>query len=714
MSPVHNASAFRLCGSPLKLTLPLLVLLVGKALAAETPVVTEIIVTGERPDVETRVDRKVYAVSHDLQAPLGNATDVLRNVPSVDIDIEGNPSLRGDAEVTILIDGRPAPQFNGNNRGSALEQFSAADIDRIEVITNPPANFKREGTAGIINIITKRSSRARSASARASAGNGGRYALGTSQGVRLGDWNLRGNAGLRHDLRIRDITEQRILRDPNGATLTERQFEAHGEDDRISKTVGLGTDYEFDEQNRLSADAGYYRRDARGAFDERTEVRDGAGAPTSLSSRSRRSDQYEYSSEVGLSWHRDGARDGDTLDVAWRRSDEVENDPFDYVDSSSLPAVLDTFQRQVFAERELEHEFSIESVRTLDAGVRWIAGYELSHDQNAFDSTQTLAVEAGEPMPIDPDFTNSFDYRQTIHAAYTSYERPFGKWTWLGGVRLEQADVGLAQDYFRAYPTLHVAKKLDDERTLTFSYSRRVSRPDYQELVPFRWRVDAFAFRQGNPNLRPTLVDSVEAGWSRERHRSSLSATLYARRSRDNVTWVTTPLSETVVLHQPENVGETTAGGLELAASGRLTSWMDFRLSGNLYYSELDADNLGFDEERSTTTYAAKAAMNWKAGARNSGQINVVTTGKQLTPQGYRQGSTMLDLGYRFAWRPNLALVLTVTDLFDSRRDRTVLDTPELSSSSEMRQQGRIGFIGLSWTLPNAREQGSENFEYGE
>ncbi len=677
---------------------------------APAPVVTEIVVTGERPAVETRVDRKVYAVSRDLQAAIGSATDVLRNVPSVSVDIEGNPSLRGDSSVQIFIDGHPAPAFNGANRGAALEQLSADEIDRIEVITNPPANFKREGTAGIINIVLKHSRKSRSASARASVGTAGRYAAGMTQGVQTGKLNLRASAQVRHNIRVEDSEEFRILRDANGAVDSDLQYLRRSDDDRVGKSVNFVADYDASESDRVTAEGNFWRRDTASRFTEDSLLLDGTGTTSSETSRTRRSDDYTYWSVAALRWHHAGVADGDGLDVSLERVDGREVEPWRFTESSLVPAEPDRLRDQKTYEAEVTTELSIEHTKNFESKARFIAGYDAVRLQGRYDLVQTVPTLVGEPTVVDDDASWQFAHEQTIHALYASFEQPLNAWTVLAGLRLEQADIAAASDYFRAYPTLHVADKLDEHNTLTFSYSRQVERPYWRSLYPDVWRLDEHTLYAGNPDLKPSEMDSLEAGWSWEDGRSSLSATVYTRRTHDEFTDVNTVNDDDVLVVQPVNLGQSQSGGLELIASGRIVAGLDATLSGNAYYKEIDASNLGFDGTRSTISYEGKAALNWRVSARNRAQVNVEAKGKELTPQGYRRGSAAVDVGYRFQVRPNFAVLVTASDVFASRRNSMVLDTLAITGAETVRQPGRIVFVGVSWTL--AAEKNAESFEY--
>ncbi len=681
--------------------------------------IAEVIVTGERPLIETTVDRKIYTVSRDLQATSGSAADVLRNLPSISVDLDGNPSLRGDDSVTILIDGRLAPEFNNASRGAALQQLGAENIDRVEVLTNPPANFKRDGSGGIINIITKRRPGTRNASAQASLGSSGRYNVGGRASHQVGKVNLRGSASVRHEPRERDIRESRVTFDDAGTVIDERQAHITAEDRRLVKNVSLGADYDITDKDRLTAEGSYLRRDTGSFLQENTLVADSISTSGSEYIRTRRGDPYEWNSNAQLRYHREGEKDGDGLTVKAARSESLEGGAMRYHKTSIAPVQPDLAQDQRYLQDEVAEEFGVDYIASTDER-KLIAGYELTRDDYFFDNLQTFNVPAGDPLLPDPAFTNVFRYEQILHSLYGSYQLPFGKWTWLAGVRLEDATLDIhqvttgerfSQNYFRVYPSIHVSRELTEKQTLRFSYSRRVFRPDGSDLNPYRMQINEFAVRQGNPNLEPSDFDSVEAGWSFEEGRTAYSATAYARRSTNARTNITTLISPTVTLVTPENIGESLSGGLEFAASGRLHPKLDYNFSGNVFYNEIDASNLGFTGTRSTYSFDATAALNWRLSEKDTVQINAASQGRRVMAQGYRPGNSTMDIGYRHQFRPNLSLTATVTDLFESRKFVGVTDTETLSQTMTFRPAGRIVFVGVSWSMAGAKKA-PEKFEY--
>ena len=687
------------------------------------PAVTpEIVVTGARAAVETTIDRKSYSISRDLQAATGSAVDVLRNIPSVSVDLDGNPSLRGDPNVQILVDGRPSPQFNAGNRGAALEALGANGIDRIEVLTNPPASFRPDGSAGVINIVTKRRRGSRTASAQLSAGSGGRFNLGGSGSLQMGRLGVRGSLALRHDIRERSFADERASYDAaTGDVPTSTLLTGTIGNDRLSKIATLGADLDLGKSDRVSVEGTYNARSDPSSFLQRSVRRDAGSATVSLRDRDRPGREQVNSNSATLRYHHAVDADGNGLTLLAQRSRTWDSELFRIVDTYSTLAATPTSQDQSLYLDQITRELSLEYRTRLPADAKLVVGYDLQHDDDLFDDAQTLPAAAGQPALTDPNFTNLFRHGQTIQALYGSYERPLGAWTLLSGLRLEKTDVRTNQvttarrggyRYFRAYPSLHLTNRLTDRQTLSLSYGRRVIRPSAEDLNPFLIQQDAFTLRQGNPDLRPQEIQSLELGWAYGRGATSRSLSLYLRSARNAFTVTTTPVSPSVVVITEQNLGRSLSGGLEFAASGKLTTKVDYNLSGNVFYNRIDAANLGLPGTRSTIGYEVKGALNWRATAVDTLQFNLAAAGRRLTPQGFRRGSIVADLGFRHQLRSNIALTATLSDVFASRRDRTIVDTRTLQETNSRRQPGRIALVSVSWSLLGASGKPPGKFDY--
>ena len=267
--------------------------------------------------------------------------------------------------------------------------------------------------------------------------------------------------------------------------------------------------------------------------------------------------------------------------------------------------------------------------------------------------------------------------------------------------------------YFHAYPTLHFEYDLTGSQILRLSYSHRVARPEAEDLNPYPVFSDPQNLRAGNPRLRPEQTHSFEAGYEFDRRGMNWQATLYLRETYDAFTEVSRLISPTVLLTTKDNLGKSTAGGLELTGNGTLAKSLKYTLSGNVFYNRIDASNLGILGARSTWSYAAKASLDFQATGRDLLQVSATYNGKRLTPQGYRLPVGSINLGLRHQIRNNLAIVATVSDLLDSQRDRLVIDTPTLHDEVARRRSSRTAALGLTWTFAGNRRNAKEpQFDY--
>jgi outer membrane receptor protein involved in Fe transport len=555
---------------------------------------------------------------------------------------------------------------------------------------------------------------------QSSVGSSGRYNLAGTGSVQIGHLGVHGGLTLRHDIRQRHFSDDRTVTDPvTGAFQSSSSLSGIGGDDRLSKIATLGVDFDITKADRLSAEGTYNARSDHSTFSEQNVSLTGSGPAQSVRDRPGR--EQEISNSAMLRYHHDTDGSGNGLTLLAQRSETWERQLFSITDSFAVPVAAPSFQDQSLYRDQVTREVSAEYVTILPAHAKLITGYNLQRDDNLFDNAQTITAGAGAQQLPDPNFTNLFRYGQTIHAFYGSYERPFGSWTLLAGLRLEQTSVQTNQvtsgqrggyDYFRAFPNLHLSDNISPHQSITLSYGRRVIRPDPEDLNPYTYQQDAVTLRQGNPGLRPQEIQSFEAGWSYDKGGTSRSATLYLRDARNAFTITSTPINPTFVLITEQNLGKSLSGGLELAASGKLISGLDYNLSGNVFYNQIDAANLGFSGTRSAFGYEAKGALNWHLATKDTVQLNLATAGKRLTPQGYRRGYITLDMGFRHQLKPNLALTATLSDVFASRHDGLIVDSPALQEITLRRQSGRVFALGLSWSLSGAKKKAAEKFDY--
>jgi outer membrane receptor protein involved in Fe transport len=678
-------------------------------------------------DMKTSIDRRSYSLGKDIQATTGSVADVLRNVPSVQVDVQGNVSLRGDANVTIMIDGKPSGMFRGENRGQVLQQIPASQFERVEVMTNPSAAFSPEGTAGIINLITKQQRGVgTTGSVRANVGTGGRKNGSVTLARNTKNLTLSGDAGWRRDKAKGEILDDRERLDlASGKYATSHQkinFASRGQ----SYNARAGVDYDLDKQTRLSAEARYndvtYETDA-GSFYDGKDIN---GVPNARFQR--RADGQMKRSVAGLSGDlrrkMSGQDEEFTLHTSLERTRDRQTTLADAF--NQLPLVSNFVERVVVGDELVQGRVKAEYKKTLAGGAKLVAGYELQVDDNDYDNYGARGPNTGA-LVVDPALTNQFKYDQTVHAGYVTYSRVFGDLTVMPGLRVEEVTIDTNQvtsglkdnyDYLRAYPSLHAQYKVDDARQVNASYSRRIQRPSATDLNPYRIYQDPYSYRQGDPRLKPQTTDSFEVAYQLRKGFNYYLGTLYWREARDGVTDVVRDLGGGVLLTTKANLAKSRSGGLELVANTRISPKLSYTISGNAAWNEIGATDLGFADKRSAWTVSGYAALNVQATPKDFLQISGFAVGKRLTPQGYREPTGMVNLGYRHKFNDRLSGVVTVQDALNTFGDKLVINTAALKDRRAMDLDLRAVFIGITYGfggkgVPNPRRPREPAFDFG-
>lgn len=674
--------------------------------------VEDVVVTGRASDVRTSIDSTSYSLANDLQATTGSLADALRNVPSVDVDPQGNVSLRGDSNVTILVDGRPSGVLSGEGRAQALLQLQADQYARIEVMTNPSAAYSPEGGGGVINLITKpntpRPGTVTTGSVRANVGDDGRWNLGLSGSRTLGPLTLSGDLGLRRDGVAQFVDRFRERLDTaTGQFLPSRQTQ---DIDFVSEGYygRVGMDYALTGKTQLTLEGRVHDFENTGSGEELFEARNAAGA---VSSAYRRETDIEqtfaaWGATARLLHRFDDAGHEWTNEVRYDQGDNAL-DLFN-ITRPTTPAGPETLERVTndggFSVVALTSAY----VRPIGEMAKLRLGYELESRKPEQDNQVRRGSVTGLPVVV-PGLTNSFEAEQTVHALYATYERPFGeKLSAQFGLRLEQADIEIqsitgnlraTQDYFRAYPTMHLQYQVSETQSLRGSYSRRIQRPQPFQLNPFVSYVDPLNLRSGNADLEPQETDAFELQWQLRAGQTFYQATAYFRDTSKAFTEIATDVGGGVLLTRPENLGARRDTGVEVVANGRLTSTLRYNASVNVFRSEIDAAGIPGGSDREATIVSGRLNLNWQPTPEDFVQLSGQWNGDTLLAQGEREATAVVNLGYRRKLTETVAFQLTVRDLFDEAGDVTTYDTPTFRDRTERQFGGRAGYVGLTWTF---------------
>jgi outer membrane receptor protein involved in Fe transport len=671
----------------------------------------------ERVEVSARqetfynsIDRKVYNVGKDIQSTTGSASGLLQNIPSVQVDVEGNVSLRGNDNVLILINGKPSTQMNAANRSMALEQMPADAIEKIEVITNPSAKYKPDGTAGIINLALKRMRvPGYAAAVRATVGNDDRYSAGFTANYNPGKYNVYGSASVRQDNRARFAEETRSHLDPASQAFLGTTQSTAEHMRPLSRLAQLGADYNVSDVTKVGASLSYNYRTFFRTATVANLSREAAGGVASDYNRDRTDSEWQKTTEFAATFQHSFPREGHELSLELKHDRHWEQEDNHYTNTYRAPVAPPTFDYTTIHPTETSTALTADYSLPFDNAGKFDAGYAL--ELNKIDAD----FRGGARDPItgnstaDPTRTNRFIYQDHLHALYATYGRPWGKFGFLAGLRFEDTAIDTHQvtakltdknSYARLYPSLHLSYSLTEASQLQLNYSHRIHRPESDDLNPFPEYQDPYNLRAGNPHLVPEDTHSVETGYQYKHANTTYLATAYYRQTYHAFTTITRYIDRVTLLTTHENLATNRSGGLELAATRDLGRDLTVNFSANGFYSEIDASNLGYSARRSALAWNAKLSASWHATKADLVQFNTNYTARRLTAQGDRLPTFIANVGLRHGFRDKkTAFVFTVSDLFNSLKERSVINTPVLHDDVTRRRSSRIIFAGFIYTF---------------
>lgn len=682
--------------------------------AAGTGKVATVTVQGERQ--VNRIDRQVYDVKQDVSSTNGSAADILGNVPSVSVDPTGAVSLRGNSNVQILVDGKPSAMLQGDSRGSMLQAMPAEDIDSVEVINNPGAEFGNEGGGGpILNLVMKRNRRAGGMGVvNANYGSEGRYNSAVNGSYNEGRWGIQGGVFVRHDGRNSTGEYDRERIDPvTGASQRTTQTSTSNGLNDMHGVRGAVT-YNLTDVDTLEANLGLMRRGNDSVAQEHDQTFGTTGATTGDYQRTTLTSGDNRSNMGGLRWDHKGEKLGELfkMDLRVSTNDSDVDNRFNntYVVRPAF-ADADASQRLQANHTRIidytgDYELPLENGSIVKLGYK-IADNDSEFDNRYYNFTGTVPV-------ADARLTNDFQVDERNTALYGSYQWKLSdRWGALVGLRAEHTHLDMDQvttgtsitnSYLNWIPSAYATYKLDDKTNLRFAYARRLRRAGASQLNPFVTYVDELNESSGNPFLKPVKTDSFEIGY--ETKAGILDANLrgYYRDDHDTIRTRQTVVDASTILTTYENGGSNRAGGLEFTLSGKLTPKLSINTSGNLNYTEQQQLDLnGAEVTRHAPSLSVRGNLNYALTPQDQLQVKVNAQGKTLSGNGYRQPFATLDLSYRRNITQQLSLVVNVNDVFNSQKSETIIDTLTLKERNVRRFDGQIAFVGLSYRFGGAQ-----------
>ncbi|MEO8172692.1 MAG: outer membrane beta-barrel protein, partial [Sediminibacterium sp.] len=452
-------------------------------------------VTSTRSLLNTSIDRKSYDVTKDIMAQSGTASDVLKNIPSVEVDIEGNVSLRGSGDVMILINGRTSPLLGKMNKAEVLQQFPANTIERIEVITNPSARYKPDGTSGIINIVLKKNVKGGwNGSVTANAGNRNRYNTSITLNYKPGKLNIFGNYGIRQETRFRSNTTTREYLDATTHAVSGYYTEdGNGTPRPLTHLATLGFTYAANKNNIFGLSGNYSNRDQELDQVNTKIFYDKNHSYTSYFDRIRFMPNNEKEKDAMAFWEHNFPGEDHTLRVEFNVASSKENEYNYYRNVYHFPGTNTTMDNNLIFQGDDQQQLTIDYSHTISESAKLEAGYSAEFNQQDFNFHNEYYDFTSGKFVIDRVKSNQFLFNQVIHGMYGTYQKNYGKFGYSFGLRLEESivkgyqvtrDTTIKNDYLKLYPTLHFAYEMTDNSQLQLNYSRRVHRPEGDDINP--------------------------------------------------------------------------------------------------------------------------------------------------------------------------------------------------------------------------------------
>jgi len=693
------------------------------ASAPAAPAIQSVNVVGERQN--NRIDRQVYDVKSDVNASNGSAADALGNVPSVAVDPDGTVSLRGSTNVQILVDGKPSAMLQGENRGSALQAMPAEDIDSVEVINNPGAEFGNEGGGGpILNLVMKRNRRPGGFGAvNANMGTAGRYNAALNGAYNSGLWGFQGGVNVRKDGRDSTYESERERIDPvTGASQRSTQ---ESTSEGLNDSVGVRgqVTYNLSQDDTLEAGLALMKRNNDQHGLDHYSVFGEDGATTSDYARSTRRGGDSSNNMASLRWDHKGQKLGELFKMDLRVSTSDNDSETDYANTYTVapPRAADSRNLQDVDNSTRIIDYTGDYELPLESGAIVKVGYKIADNKSEFD-TRYYDFDLGtNAQSVNARRTNAFEIDERNTALYGSYQWKLNeRWGAQLGLRAEHTDMDLKQvtsrietgnSYLNWLPSAFATYKLAEKTNLRFSYAHRIRRPGAGELNPFVVYRDELNESSGNPYLKPVQTDSFEVGYETKAGVLDANVRAYYRSERDTIRSRQVAVSDTVILTTLENGGSNRAGGLEFTLSGKLTPKLSINTSGNVFLAEQQQiDLLGVESKRSATSVNVRGRLNYQLTPLDQIQLMFNAQGKTLTGYGYREPSASADLGYRRNLSQSLTLVVNARDIFSSQKQETVTDSATLKEYSVRRFDGPTVFVGLSYRFggvqSNRRQEG--------
>lgn len=692
----------------IKITNQLLRVNLGNILISSTALMMEgAEITAQRDQIQFHVDKTVVNVDKMNTPAGGSAIDILRNTPSVTVDMDNNVSLRGNEGVQILIDGRPS----GISATRLLEQLPATAIERIEIVTNPSARYDAEGTAGVINIILKKSDALNfNGMVMANIGTRDNYSASVSTNYRKNGWNFYANYDNRFFSRIGTGFSERtnILSTGTQFLDEDRDFRWKG----ISHNIKTGIDYTYERFHNFATSITYNIGDNERYSDTKTLSFLNSNPVTNQVSFSNFNDD-SYNLEFTLGYK----RTFEVKDKEFRVDFYVSKDEDDEYTSryaNNFDPATNAFlgQLDVINTVNLEPTFNttldISYVLPFSDDEKMEVGYKGTYRDRENDYTETDVTTSSV-------LRDDFIYKQLVNAAYGLYQNKIGSFKYQLGLRVEQSNsegtqqvgnIKNTQDYIDFFPTLNFSQELAEGNELRLSYSRRINRPRMNFINPFIRYMNPTQAMIGNPAIKPEYINSFELGYGLFLDRASLIATSFYREINDQISRVSYIDNAGVTFNTFDNIQKQKTYGFELSGTYVPFAFLNFNGGASYFKSEYEGTVTGGSRNSGGDAWFTRLSTTVRLPYDFDIQMNANFASAMITPQGTTKGRVFSDIGIKKTlFDKALTLSLRATDPFKTMQFSSEYYGTNFTSINEFKPQFNNFTLSLTYNLNNFRKK---------
>jgi outer membrane cobalamin receptor len=669
-----------------------------------------VVVEGERNPISYQIDKKVIDVNQIPVAMSGTAADVLENVPSVTVDIEGNVSLRGSQNFTVLVDGRPSVL----DAQDILQQIPAGTIDNIEIITNPSAKYDPEGSSGIINIIMKKTRQAGFGGiANLNAGLNNKYG-----GDALFEYRYDGistNLGLDYNNRTSPGTsrEERSTTVNNITSYTNRT----GESNRGRRMMGLrgGLEYRLTDSDVLAFTGRFGDREMRSSSFQDHYQWDQLNPQQNYFRNNSRFERGGFFYALSLNYIKAFEGKGHQLmsEISFRKNKSDENSLTELYTEGNL---FDG-KKSTEAGPSSDIEGRIEYILPIGQTSRFEAGYQGESDYSEDETGYYQSDLAGNYIYF-PEFSHSTISDEQEHAVYSTYSGESGNFGYQAGLRGEYTYRSIKVDTFNPFvidefdffPGIHTSYKLSEGNQLMASYTRRIQRPRGWQLEPFDTWSDANNIRRGNPSLSPENIDSYELGVNTFFGLLSVSTEVYYRIVHNKIEHLRSAFADNVTLTSFGNIGKDYSLGSEIMLNYGFGKFWEIRLMGNLYNYRIEGVIFNEEFSRESFNWNSRFNNNFRFGDTQF-QVNFSYNSPSVSAQGRSEGFLSTDLAVRHdILNRALSLTLQVRNLFGAKYEQTS-SGPDFYAYNYHQRESPMVMFNLRFNINNFRNNDQRNRE---